>query len=796
MHLAAISESRTVGRFVIIGAFVAFTISGATSLLYQVVWQRILSIFSGADLFSVTLVVAVFMAGLGIGGLFGGRIADRLSPRASICAFGLAEFFIGVFAVFSDGLLYDWLYGSGIGAQSSRLTTTAIIFCVLLLPTTLMGASLPLLARALTARVDSAARVVGLLYGVNTFGAAIGAALTPWYVLRMFDFSGALKLGAIGNLCVAALALPLALWANPGSEAPIDRPDIGESRDTSVDRRSRRRMATWSVVYLSTGFIALLLEVLWFRILAVVMKSTAFTFGTLLAMYLFGLGVGSLLGAPLAARSKRPKSAFLLIQAALMAVAAGSVSLLARLSESMSWAAQLPQYLASYEPLDVERALAAIDSFFSPRTELAASESGFLKLFFVISVAVPFFVIGIPTILMGMSFPFLQRVVQDRADVVGRRTGRLQAANILGSMCGSFAAGWIFLPRLGTTGTLKAVALVGGAFGAAWVLSRFDRTRDRVAAGAVVGLCALGAFVVVPDGHTFWAKLHGTSAPRIVVTEDGTGLSVVTNTADDFSRLSTVFANGRGESSIPFGEQGGVHTILGALPALVHPDPRDVLLIGLGSGDTLYSVAVRAETRSVVSVEIVGSQIDVLREVRRRTGYHGLDVVLNDARIEHVVGDGRAYLLRTRRRFDVIEADALRPSSAYSGNLYSVEYFELVKSRLKEGGYAVTWAPSERIRRTFRTVFPHVAFFRKDIAFGSTVPFDFRATAIMARLKDPQVVEWFRSAQIDIESVIKQTIAEWPPAMPPQLSSTESADHLNRDLSPRDEFLVPFRDVR
>lgn len=796
MNLTAESNERTVSRIVLFGAFVVFTISGATSLLYQVVWQRVLSIFSGADLFSVTLVVAVFMAGLGIGGLLGGRIADRMSVKASIYAFGIAEFLVGAFALISDEILYDWLYGSGVGAQTNRLTATAIIFFLLLLPTTLMGASLPLLARALTAGHATAAGVVGILYGVNTFGAAIGAALTPWFILRMFDFSGALNLGAIGNFCVALFAVPLARLVKPRADATVERPDDARVRDIAIDRSSRRSVAMWSSVYLLTGFVALLLEVLWFRILAVVMKSTAFTFGTLLAMYLFGLGVGSLVGSPFAARSQRPKSTFLLIQATLMVVAAGSVSLFARFAESFAWAARLPEYLASYEPLDVERALAAFGMAFSNDTELPRSESAFLNLFLVISVAVPFFVIGIPTIMMGMSFPFLQRVVQDRADVVGRRTGRLQAANILGSMCGTFAAGWIFLPYLGTTGSLKAVAIFGGAFGAAWVLTRYHRARSRVAAGAVVALVALGAVFVVPDARTFWAKLHGTTPPRIVVTEDGTGLSVVANTADDFSELSTVFANGRGESSIPFGDQGGVHTILGALPALVHPDPRDVLLIGLGSGDTLFSVAARPETESIVSVEIVGSQIDVLREVHRRTGYRALEVVLTDARIEHVVGDGRAYLQRTRRKFDVIEADALRPSSAYSGNLYSVEYFELVKSRLKKGGYAVTWAPSERIRRTFRTVFPHVAFFRKDIAIGSSDDFNFDAAVIATRAKDPRWNEWFRSGKIDIGTVIANTITDWPPVMPPQLAVTESNDQLNRDLSPRDEFLVPFRDVR
>jgi spermidine synthase len=211
------------------------------------------------------------------------------------------------------------------------------------------------------------------------------------------------------------------------------------------------------------------------------------------------------------------------------------------------------------------------------------------------------------------------------------------------------------------------------------------------------------------------------------------------------------------------------------------------VIIGLGSGDTAYSAAGRPETTMLDCVEIIGGQIRTLRELVARTGYQGLSGLLNDPRIRVVTGDGRRYVMQSRERFDVIEADALRPSSAYSGNLYSREYFELLRSRLAPGGFAVTWAPTARIKDTFGSVFVHVAEI-PPMLIGSNTSIAFDPDAIRARARVPQTVEHYRRAGIDLELHLNQMLASfhaWP-----EPRGLSPGARLNTDLFPRDELRV------
>ena len=181
-------------------------------------------------------------------------------------------------------------------------------------------------------------------------------------------------------------------------------------------------------------------------------------------------------------------------------------------------------------------------------------------------------------------------------------------------------------------------------------------------------------------------------------------------------------------------------------------------MIGLGSGDTVYALAGRRELTRITCLEIIRPQLDTLRDWERRTRNPGLRALLSDARIEHVTGDGRTYIMRSGRQFDIIEADALRPTSAFSGNVYSSGYFTLVRSRLAPGGIAVTWVPTGRVLDTFTAVFPHVLSFG-DIALGSDTPIQFDAKEIAQRLQDPAVRSHYLRAGIDIDALIAPYLA-------------------------------------
>jgi len=764
--------------------------SGFAALLYQVIWQRMLAIFSGADVFSATVIVAAFMGGLGIGNLAGGHVADRVSRRMSLLLFGVAELAVGAFGMFSGSLYYGVLYERLGALDLGRGAIAALLFASLLWPTFFMGASLPLLARALTDRIDRAASAVGALYGINTVGAAAGAIVATWALLPAFGLGGSLRLGAALNAACALLMVPAAWGMKEQRErAPVRRcegasegatcegatvPAEGELIEPSHPRTPFR---IWAAIYAFSGFLALSYEIVWFRLLGVVVKSTAFTFGTLLTLYLTGIGLGALVGSPRARRAADPARTFFRLQAAAGLSAGLLLAVFVFLADD---ARALRGYFAGYEPLSVRDSVHALRLMLRnllPGADVPVeAPAGFLRLYLL----VPLVLVVPPTFLMGCAFPYLQRVVQTDVRRVGRRVGELLLANIVGSMLGTVVTGWWLLGLLGTAATLKLLTASSAVFlfGA---LRGGGRRRRVLTFGLATAAVVL--VVVMPGAGSLWARLHGTTADRLIFAEDNSGVSVIKAEEDGFGGRKIVFVNGVGQSVIPYGD---IHTALGAVPALVHPNPRQVAIIGLGSGDTVYAAAARPETRRVTSIEIIRPQLATLRELARRDGYGGLRALLADPRIEHLAGDGRAFLLRTARRFDIIEADALRPTSAYSGNLYSDAYFTLVSKRLAPNGIAATWAPTARVHNTFLRVFPY-AVSLPGMLLGGNEPFEIDRGAVAARAADPRVREHFARAGINIEALVAQYLDGLSATFGADLDRSTLVD-VNTDLFPRDEY--------
>ena len=778
--------------------FPVFFTSGFAALLYQVIWQRMLVIFSGADVYSATIIVSAFMAGLGIGSLVGGHVADRVSERTSLVLFGIAELAIAAFGILSAPLYYDVLYARIGHINITPGPMAAILFVSLLWPTFFMGASLPLLARALTRQVERAASTVGSLYGLNTLGAAMGAMVATWWLLPRIGLDGSLHVAATLNAVCAVVVLPFAFlgiartrqWSlaetavRPATPATV-LPEKGAGRFP---------FWVWAAIYGFSGLIALSLEIVWFRMLGVMMKSTAFTFGTLLALYLGGLGLGSLVGSAVASRIRRPAAAFLMLQAAVGLCAGGFLALLIAVVDDTP---SLKEYFASYEPLNVQDSVgslrALIASFLSAAPRPEHSPSNFITLY----VVLPAVLVVPATFLMGCSFPLLQRAVQTDLASLGGRLGVLLFANILGSMFGTVLTSWVLLNVLGTAGTVRLLAGMSTVFAllaASLVFSTRHltlggrRVPTLAAASGAVALLFVPVLVSMPSAGTFWARLHGTIVERILFGEDGSGLSVVKTNQAGFEGQSVVFVNGLGQSTLPYGD---IHTALGAIPAFIHPAPRDAVIIGLGSGDTVHAVAGRLDIERITCVEIIRPQLDTLEQLTRRWPYGGLRSLLENPRIEHVFGDGRIHLMRGDRRYDIIEADALRPGSAYSGNLYSDEYFRLARARLKPKGLVATWAPTARVRNTFVRVFPYVMSFPGIILVGSETPIEFDRGAIAARLADPRVRHYYDTAGIDIERLLNAYLAA-PASYTPDFNRDAMTD-FNTDRFPKDEYDLASR---
>ncbi len=751
-------------------ALLAFALSGFAALLYQVVWQRILVFFTGADVYASTLIVAAFMAGLGLGNLLGGVAADRLSRKHALIAFALAELAIAAFSLLSRPIYYDVLYQQLGPRQISSPVLTAVLFVSLLWPTFFMGVSLPLLARAVTTSVGAAAAKVGRLYAVNTLGAALGAFATTWVMLPVAGLDQSLRFGAVMNGLCVALVLPFVI-------APAGAPGVTDPASQRAGRTAEARLpfSVWVVIYAFSGLVALSLEIVWFRLLGVMAKSTAFTFGTLLAIYLTGIAAGAWLGSIVAPRLRRPTVTFLAVQSAIGLLGGLLVATLVRSANQVAW---LRQYFGSYEPMVV-------------RMQIDRLREGQLPIeFLLLYFALPAALLLPPTVLMGFGFPLLQQIVQTDFSRLGRRIGTLMLANIAGSVVGTIVTGVVALNILGTAGTLKALALVSTLF-AVGTFVLIVRGRTGLVFGAAFAVVGAMAVRALPDTLTLWARLHGAAAERTLASEDATGLSVLRVEPGALQARATVFVNGVGQSTIPYGD---IHTALGMLPAFLHPAPRNVAIIGLGSGDTVYGVAGRQDIERITCVEIIAPQIDGLRQLQLQQPYGGLQALLADPRINHVAGDGRIFLMHAPAAFDIIEADALRPTSAYSGNLYSEEYFTLVRSRLRPGGLAATWLPSARVHNAFVRVFPYVVS-AAGVLVGSRDPIAIDREAIDRRIADPRVREHYARAGIDVKELMAQYLAN-PARYTPEFDRRTLTD-FNSDLFPKDEYdLSPLPKAR
>ncbi len=719
------------------------------------------------------------MGGLGFGSLCGGYIADKLSDLKRILLFAFTQAGIACFAFISTWLYYDVLYLHFGHLAKSTFLMTLVLFMSLLWPTFLMGMSLPLLAKTLTRRLEKAFEITGYLYGFNTLGAAAGALATTWFLVRHVGLDGAIQLGAIFNIFSAiasTICLPFfntGLIRNFSSQNKIidNSLQIGNGPSIPMAGSPFLPVRTWILIYGISGFIALSLEILWFRILGVMLKSTTFTFGHLLAILLGSMAIGTFCGTWCVRRSKNTVQNFFAFQAGITIYTVVFLTLFVAVLPDLSIVDWFWNYFGRDDPLDMKTALSSIGML------------DFVRLYFILPLAL----IGPPSFMMGLSYPYLQKIVQQDLATLGRRVGWLQTANILGSMLGTFITGWILLSFIGSLVALKIFLCVSSVFVSLYFYSRFQRSGFFKSIGVTV-LAVVILIWIMPSPTVLWANLHGTSSLHIITREDSSGLSVLKNKSPDFSGMTKVFVNGIGQSTIPFYD---FHITLGIVPAMVHPDPKDIAIIGMGAGATLFAAGGRQETKNLTCIEIVKPLLHTLTDYHERRNYTGLQSVLKDHRINYVFGDGRSVILNGDKKYDIIEADALRTTSAYSGNLFSYEYFLLLKNHLNAGGIAVTAAPTQRIINAFVKVFPYALLVRTNdtMILGSSEEIQWDTKAISARLTSSFSRSYYSRAGIDVESFIPVFAAQHR-VFTPGFDRSKLED-FNTDLFPKDEFLAP-----
>lgn len=736
---------------VLAGAFFA---SGFSALLYQVVWQRMLGLFSGSDVRSATIVIGAYLAGLGVGSLLGSFFADRLASRQAVQVFALCNLLIALFAFLSRFLFYDLLFKRLSVLAESPVVMLLVAFISLLWPTILMGLSLPLLSKALVRTMRDAPGRISFLYGINTLGSGLGTLVAGWYLIGAVGYGAAVALGGGLSGLVALTALLVAR----GFDAH-DRSETAASAREPASRQVPREVWLWCAFVFASGFIAISLELVWFRVLNVLLESNAYTFAHLLAFILTGYAIGSVLGARVVERIDAPRRLFLWIQGLVVVYVLLSI-------------------LALYFGFDVfAPSLAETKGPTNAPAAILRARFGYILGY----ILLPTFLLLPPNILIGLGFPVVQKAVQTEKNTVGQRVGLVQVVNIAGNTAGSIVTGLLLLDTVGTAGTLRVIAVVGLLFMLVLLREQLQLTRRSAKfASGLLAAVLLVSLAFFPNTSRLWARLHGGSTANSIVAEDSSGLAVLQKQNDK----ATLFANGSPQAAVPYGI---LHSFLGSLPALVHPAPKQIMVVGIGSGGTPYSVGVHPATERIVAVELIGSELDVLQVFAQEERGRALKALFADNRYQIVVGDGRRELALSSNKFDIIQADAIQPWRSHSGLLYSKEFFEEVRAQLADGGMMAQWRPTARVQETFYHVFPYGVNVGNFVLLGSDKPIAYDKQALIERFQDARVVEYLAAGGIDANAVrglVEQyDVTTWTPDRP-------QGTDINTDLLPRDEYYL------
>ncbi len=720
--------------------------SGASSLVYEIVWLRWLVQIFGVTTLAVSTVLTAFMAGLAAGSWAAGRLGPRLDRP--IRAYGALELTIGALALvvpFGLNPIVPMLHVLGLDEATApvalALVRVALAAALLCLPTMCMGATLPLLAEAVAARSrDGGVDAIGRLYAANIAGGVLGTAATGFLLLPAVGVSRTNGLAAALNMGIGLAAL----WIDRRSAGLARRPggpDVAAAAPSVHDSvgPTFADFVAGGTVALS-GALAMVYEVAWSRALALVLGSSVYAFTVVLSTVLLGLAAGSYLGAR---RVDGGGTAGLPLAFCHLGIGLTALGGLAALGE-------LP-YL------------------FLRLVALSARDPARLYAFEVLLAGAV--VLG-PAVCLGAVFPLAVRLAGRPERRIGSAVGTLYALNSAGAVVGSFVGGFILVPGVGIQRTILGAVLLNLVV-ASFLLLTFPGRRPGLASmvgGALLGL-ALGAAVMTPPWSreimTSGAAVHAprlehfsrralrayAHAARLIFYEEG-----LTTTVSVESRGGVMALRVDGK---PDASTGGVdmanQVLLGHLPMLFHAGPREALVIGLGSGVSSGS-ALRHPVRALTVVELEPAVVRASRlfdDVNRRP--------LEDPRARLVTTDARSFLRLTRNRFDVVISEPSNPWMTVAASLFTEDFFQLVRARMRPGGVFAQWLQlysltPETLRTlvaTFTSVFPETVIFRTSradlVLVGSLEPISADYERLAGRLRHPSVAADL--GQIGVRSV-------------------------------------------
>ena len=666
---------------------VLFVGSGCSALIYEIVWFQLLQLVIGSSAVSLGVLLGTFMGGMCLGSLALPRIIS--ARQHPLRVYSLLELGIGVigilvlFGIPGIGGLYAANVGHGL---SGILLRGAICAVCLLPPTLLMGATLPAIARWVET-TPKGVSWLGFFYGGNIAGAVAGCLTAGFYLLRVYDMATATYVAATINLTVAAIGLYLA--AMTPHRAPTGD---GTPGPAVVGPKS---WPVYVAIALS-GLSALGAEVVWTRLLSLMLGATVYAFSIILAVFLIGLGIGSSVGSFLSRGAVRPRIALGYCQMFLAA--------------AIAWTAYMLTRSLPYWPINP---LLSTSPWFTFQIDLVRC------LWTVLPAAC----------LWGASFPLALAAAASGEQDSGRLVGGIYAANTVGAICGAAGFSLLVIPWMGTQQAQRLLIVLSAAAALLVLaplvrLSRADdstgsesrrpilRTASAMALALSTMLAALLAWSVskIPPGVVGYGRLLPTytSLPRFLYLGEGMNASIAVSEMNNGVRNFHV--SGKVEASTE-PQDMQLQLMLGNLPALIHPKPRSVLVVGFGAGITAGSLVPYPDIERIVICEIEPLIPKVVSLYFANQNHQ----VLNDPRVSLVYDDARHYILTTKEKFDIITSDPIHPWVKGAATLYTKEYFDLVRQHLNPGGLATQWVPlyessigaAKSEIATFLDVFPY-----------------------------------------------------------------------------------------
>ncbi len=630
--------------------YILFFCSGFPALIYQIIWQRALFSIYGINIESVTIVVSAFMLGLGIGSFLGGMLSKR--PGVPLLAsFGAIELSIGIFGLFSLPLFRAvGIYTAGTPQMITGLATFALV----LVPTLLMGSTLPILVAHLVRASGNVGTSVGTLYFANTLGSAVACLLSAKFIMKLLGESGSVHLAASINAVIGILALSAYFLMRDRRRQIIELSQFDTK--ATVPHHELPLLFPWALVAVAIcGFISLSYEIVWYRVYSFASGSNAKAFALLLGAYLEGIALGSLFSRPLCQTISGKKASCGL---AVFAIAANIVSFFV-----------VPLMAFSLKLLDIV-------------------------------VTLP--LITISTCLLGALFPLICHV-SIRADYrAGARLSYLYLSNIVGSVSGTLLVGFILMDFWSIREISVFLASLGVILGIGFA---FTALRGLRLAGAVA-VAAVAALVIAASSKPLFARAY----ERMLFKNDYRPTDHFANLIESkggviaVSPEGIVFGGGVYDgrfNTSPFNDTNWI--IRAYAISSFHPHPRNILMIGLSSGSWAQVIANHPQLEKLTVVEINPAYLRLIPKYPQVAG------LLNNPKVEIVIDDGRRWLVRNpSRRFDLIVMNTSFHWREHISNLLSTDFLQLARLHLLPGGvlyYNTTWSAEAQV--TGATVYPH-----------------------------------------------------------------------------------------